>query len=359
MPARGARRELTAARGGGIRFDFVAAPVHTRAVTSIRQTTVISPARGTALIAFSSCCFAFSGPLARATMDTGLSPEAVASVRICLAAVVLLAGTALVRPSVLRIRRRDVPLLIAYGVAGVAAVQLLYFVTVSRLPVGIAMLLEYLSPVLVTLWVRVVRRTVLPRAVWGGVGLAIAGLVLVAKVWEGAALDPVGVLTGLATAAASAAYFLLGERGLASSHPVGMVAWGLVIGSVVMVAVSPPWLIPARLWTAPTALGPLHAPTWTMLVGIALVATVLAYLTGMAALRHLPPSVVSVLSLLEALVATALAWALLGQALAPVQVGGGALLLTGGVIVQLTSRRPTPVEPLPGPAPVGARPAGD
>lgn len=329
------------------------------AVTSTRQTTVISPARGTALIVFSSCCFGTSGPLARAIMNTGLSPEQVASVRICVAAAVLMVGTALVRPSVLRVRRRDVPLLIAYGVAGVALVQLLYFVTVSRLPVGVAMLLEYLSPVLVTLWVRVVRRTVLPRAVWGGVGLAILGLVLVAKAWEGAALDTLGVLTGLATAAASAAYFLLGERGLATSHPVGMVAWGLVIGSVTMIAVSPPWLIPARLWSADTALGPLHAPTWALLVALALVATALAYVTGMAGLRQLPSSVVSVLSLLETVVATAAAWALLGQSLSIVQLGGGVLLLTGGLIVQLTSRRRSMPEPppVPGLAPAEARPA--
>jgi drug/metabolite transporter (DMT)-like permease len=301
---------------------------------------VASRARGTALIVFSSCCFGTSGPLAKAAMNAGLSPEQVASVRICLAAVILLVGTALFRRPALRVRRREWPVLVAYGLVGVALVQLLYFVAVSRLPIGVAMLLEYLSPVLVTLWVRFVRHVRLPRAVWLGVGLAITGLVMVAQVWQGLSLDTVGVLAGLATAASSATYFLLGERGVATSDPVGLTTWGLVIGAVAVLAIDPPWTIPSRLLGEPTAFGPMHAPLWLLLLVIALLATVIAYLAGMAALRHLPSSVVSVLSLVEPVVATTLAWAVLGQALSPVQVVGGVVLLTGAVAVQMARTTP-------------------
>jgi drug/metabolite transporter (DMT)-like permease len=307
-------------------------------MTTNSPTPVISRARGTALIVFSSCCFGTSGPLAKAAMDAGLSPQQVASARIWLAAVLLLAGTALVRRRALRVRRRDLPILVAYGLVGVACVQLLYFLTVARLPIGVAMLLEYLSPVLVTLWVRFVRRTTLPTAVWLGVALAVVGLVLVARIWQGLALDAIGVVAGLATAACSATYFLLGERGVQAADPVGMATWGLVIGAVAMTVVAPPWTIPARLITAPARFGPVPTRVWLLLVAIAVIATLVAYLAGMAALRHLPSSVVSVLSLLEPVMATGLAWAVLGQSLSPVQVAGGAILLTGAVIVQMASR---------------------
>ena len=319
-------------------------------MTTHRPTPTISPARGTALIVFSSCCFGFSGPMARAAMNAGLSPQQVASARICLAAVLLLVGTILLRPGALRLPRRDLPVLLAYGVLGVAVVQLLYFVAVSRLPVGVAMLLEYLSPVLVTLWVRFVRHTLLPKAAWFGVALALVGLVLVAEVWQGAALNAVGVLAGLATATCSAAYFLLGERGVATSDPVGMTTWGLVIGAVAMLAVCRPWTIPGRLLAAPARFDAVHLPVWGLLVVIAVVATVLAYLTGMAALRHLPSSVVSALSLFEPVVATALAWAMLGQTLAPVQVFGGVILLGGALTVRLAGA------PKPAPAPSAQTP---
>jgi drug/metabolite transporter (DMT)-like permease len=273
-------------------------------------------------------------------MDAGLSPEQVASIRICTGAVLLLTGTAIFRPKALRIARRELPTLIAYGLVGVAAVQLLYFVAVSRLPIGVAMLLEYLSPVLVTLWVRFVRRTHLPREVWAGVALAMTGLILVAEFWQGLSLDTVGVTAGLGTAACSATYFLLGERGVAASDPVGVTTWGLVIGAAAMTVIDPPWTVPAHLITAPARLGPLHLPVWQLLLALALVSTTIAYLTGMAALSHLPSSVVSVLSLVEPIVSTSLAWALLGQALSPVQVAGGAVLLTGAVLVQVSSRKP-------------------
>lgn len=307
-------------------------------VTTIAPTPVVSAGRGTALVVLASCCFGMSGPMAKAAMDAGLSPQQVASVRICLAAVLLLVGTALFRPRALRIRRRELPLLVVYGLVGVAVVQLLYFVAVSRLPIGVAMLLEYLSPVLVTLWVRFVRRTTLPWAVWLGVGLAVAGLSLVAEVWRGLSLDTLGVVAGLGTAASSAIYYLVGERAVAKSDPVGMTAWGLAVGAVAMVAIDPPWTVPARLVTAPVRFGPLHLPMWQLLLAIALIATVIAYLASMAAMRHLPSSVVSVLALLEPVTATVLAWALLGQTLSLVQVPGGVLLLIGAVIVQMNSR---------------------
>jgi drug/metabolite transporter (DMT)-like permease len=291
------------------------------------------------LIVLGSCCFGTSGPLAKAVMDAGLSPEQVTSVRICVGAVLLLVCTAIFRPGALRIRRRELPVLVAYGLIGVAAVQLLYFLAVSRLPIGVAMLLEYLSPVLVTLWVRFVRHTRLHRAVWLGVGIAVTGLVLVAQVWDGLALDTVGVIAGLGTAMCSATYFLLGERGVATSDPVGMTTWGLVIGAVAVSCIDPPWTVPGHLVTARVAFGPLHTPVWTLLLAIAVISTVVAYLLGMASLRHLPSSVVSVLSLIEPIVATALAWALLGQSLSPVQVAGGVVLLSGALIVQMNSKR--------------------
>jgi drug/metabolite transporter (DMT)-like permease len=308
-------------------------------VTTISSTPVTSPGRGTALIVLSACCFGTSGPLAKAALDAGLSAEQVTTARICLAATILLVGTAIFRPRALRIRRRELPALIVYGLIGVAAVQLFSFVSVARLPIGIALLLEYLSPVLVTLWIRFVRRTTLHRAVWLGVGLAVAGLALVAQVWDGLSLDTVGLIAGLTTAGCSAVYFLLGEHSVAASDPVGITAWGLVIGAVAMSVLAPPWSL-AGLVSAPAAFGPWHPPLWQLLLAIAIVSTVVAYVAGMASLRHLSSAVVSVLSLIEPVVATTLAWALLGQSLSAVQVAGGVVLLTGALIVQLTSRRP-------------------
>lgn len=306
------------------------------------------PNLGTGLIVVSSFCFASSGPLGKAVMTAGLSPVQVASTRICLAAAVLLVGVAVLRPRLLRPRRGEWRVLLGYGLLGVAGVQLCYFLAVSRLPVGVAMLLEYLSPVLVALWVRFVRRTRLPRAMWAGTALALLGLALVAQVWQGLRLDPVGLVGGIGAAVCSAGYFLLGEQGASSGDPVGLVVLGMLVGAVPMAVLCPPWTWPGALLATPADFGPWHPPVWLLLAALALFGTVLAYLIGVTALRHLPSSVASVLALLEPVLAAGGAWLLLGEALAPVQVVGGGILLAGALVVQLASRARTAPEPLPG-----------
>lgn len=296
--------------------------------------------RGTVLIVLASFCFGTSGPLVKPAMDAGLSPQQVASFRIGLAAALLLAFVAVTRPRLLRLRASDLPLLVGYGLVGVAAVQLLYFAAVSRIPIGVAMLLEFTSPVLVALWVRFVRRVVLPARMWVGTALALLGLAMVAQVWEGLRLDALGLLFGVCSALCAAAYFLIGERGVSTLPPLGLVTWGMVVGAVAIAVLAPPWSLPGEIMGSSTDFGALHVPVWTLLVTCAVVSTAAAYLLSISAMRYLPANVVSVIALCEPIVATALAWLVLGQALTVVQVFGAAVLLAGATVVQLASRTP-------------------
>ncbi|MGW4400416.1 EamA family transporter [Amycolatopsis nivea] len=286
-------------------------------------------ARATGLSLVSWVLFASSGPLAKAVLDAGWSPAAVTAVRIGLAAVLLTPGVALLRLRALRFRRAELWLPLGYGLLGVAGVQLFFFVAVSRIPVAVAMVLVNLSPVLVALWVRVVRRTRLSAAVWLGIALAIAGLVLIAGLGPGAKLDFLGIAAGLASAVCSAGYFLLGERGARRHDPLGMTAAGLVIGAVATVAVSLLWTL--KIAANPVSLGGATIPVWLALLILAVFGTVLPYLAGLHALSGLPVTLAGLLALAEPLVAALLAWLLLGQELEPTQLLGAAMLLGGGV----------------------------
>ncbi|MGW4485539.1 EamA family transporter [Amycolatopsis sp. NPDC004368] len=294
--------------------------------------------RGVVFVLLAAVFFSTSGTLGKPAMAAGMTPEQVATFRIGLAALLLLAGTAVVAPRTLKVRRGEWPMLLAYGLLGVAGTQLAYFIAADRVPVGIAILLEFLSPVLVALWVRVVRRTRLPRAMWAGIGLAVAGLALVGQVWQGLTLDAIGVLAGVGAAVCSAGYFLIGERAVAERDPVGLVTWGMVVGAVIVSVVSPPWTIPWRLFDDTVAFGPWTPPIWLLLTVLVLISTVLSYLLGITSLRHLPASVASVLGLLEPVTATAFAWALLGEALTWPQALGAAILLGGAFVVQRFSK---------------------
>ncbi|TDV46351.1 EamA family transporter [Actinophytocola oryzae] len=296
--------------------------------------------RGTALIVFASVCFGTSGPLVKPTMDAGLSPQQVASFRIALAAVLLLGFVGLTRPALLKVPRAALPLLFGYGLVGVAAVQLLYFAAVSRIPIGVAMLLEFTSPVLVALWVRFVRRVVLPPRMWVGTALTLVGLALVAEVWQGLRLDALGLLFGVGAALCAAAYFLVGGRAVGALPALGLVTWGMVIGAVVIGVIAPPWSLPGEVLGADAAFGGWQVPVWVLLVTCAVVSTAVAYLLSINSMRFLPANVVSVIAVVEPIVATVLAWLVLGQELSAAQVVGAVVLLAGATVVQLASRRP-------------------
>jgi drug/metabolite transporter (DMT)-like permease len=289
------------------------------------------------LVVLASCCFGTSGPLAKPMMNAGLSPQQVASVRIGLAALVLVVVVALTKPALLRVRRDQWRVLIAYGLAGVALAQVMYFAAVARIPIGIAMLLEFTAPILVALWVRFVRGTLLPAQAWVGTVLALAGLAMVAQVWQGLTFDVLGLLAGIAAALGAAAYFLLGEHAVSTIEPLGLVTWGMIVGAMAIFVIAPPWHIPLGVFDDTTEFGPWHPRVWTLTIAIVVVSTAMAYVLSISAMRHLPSNVVSVLSLTEPVVAILVAWAFLGQSLTAVQVLGAAVLLGGATLVQLSS----------------------
>ncbi|NUT97241.1 MAG: EamA family transporter [Saccharothrix sp.] len=300
-------------------------------------------ARGLALAVLSSLTFGASGVLAKPVMAAGVTPVQVTSARICLAALVLVGFAALLRPRALVFPRGSRGLVVGYGVFGVIGAPLLFFVSAARIPVGIAMLLEFTAPVLVALWVRFVRGVRLAAAVWVGIGVALVGLAVVGEVWSSLSLDLVGVLAGLGSAVCTAAYYLLGERAAGQHDPLGVLAAGMLVGALVLAVASPPWLVPMGRETE-------QGPVWALLVALALVATVVAYLAGIVSLKHLPSSAASVVGLLEPLVAAVLAWIVLGEALTAVQIVGAVVLLGGAAVVQVATSRTAPVvECLPTP----------
>ncbi len=291
--------------------------------------------------------FSTSGWLATALMEVGWSVAQVASARIVLAALILLPAVALVRRRSLRLRRRETPLVFGMGLLGVAGTQLCYLIAVARISVGIGMVLEFIAPVLVALWIRVVRRTRLRALAWLGIGLAVAGLAMLVQVWQGLTLDPIGFAAGLGSAIGTAGYYLIAERGADKHDPIGLTTWSMVAGAVLISLISAPWTLPLHLLGAPTTLHGGHPRVWLLLVLIAVVSTAAPYLIGTFSLKWVSSAVASVLGVIEPLMATIAAWLLLGQTLDRMQIAGGVVLLGGAALAQLNGG-----SPVPGPDPI-------
>src|SRR4029078_1179251 len=158
-------------------------------MTTMTHDTTRTAGLGVALA--SAASFGLSGSLARGLMDAGWSSAAAVSARILLAALVLapLAGMEL-RGRGDRLRPH-LPLVGVYGLVAVAGCQLAFFNAVERMPVGVALLIEYMSPVAVIGWRWLTRGARPgPRTIAGAL-LAIVGLVFVLDLVSGTDVDGV------------------------------------------------------------------------------------------------------------------------------------------------------------------------
>ncbi|MFV2121503.1 EamA family transporter, partial [Streptomyces sp. Act-28] len=320
---------------------------------------------GLGLALASAFAFGGSGVAAKPLIEAGLDPLHVVWLRVAGAALVML-------PVAWRHRdlpRREPALLLGFGLLAVAGVQAFYFAALSRIPVGVALLVEYLAPALVLGWVRYVQRRPVTRAAVLGVVLAVTGLACVVEVWSGLGFDALGLALALGAACCQVGYFVLSDHGGDGTRPVdplGVIAYGLLVGAVALTAVARPWGMDRKVLAGAADLGGAAPPAWLLLGWIVLVATVFAYVTGVVSVRRLSPQVAGVVACLEAVVATVLAWVLLGEHLTAPQMTGGALVLVGALIAQSSTPRaasgPRPGHP-PGPgrrgrAPPPRRPPG-
>ncbi|GGN30894.1 EamA family transporter [Streptomyces fuscichromogenes] len=295
---------------------------------------------GLSLAIGSALAFGGSGVAAKPLIEAGLAPLHVVWLRVAGAALVMLP---------LAVRHRDLPrrrpaLLAGFGLLAVAGVQACYFAAISRIPVGVALLVEYLAPALVLGWVRFVQRRPVTRAAALGVVLAAGGLACVVEVWSGLRFDVLGLVLALAAACCQVGYFVLADHGGGEgADPLGVIAYGLLVGAGLLTVVARPWEMDWSVLAGTARMNGWTVPAAGLLVWIVLVATVVAYITGVVSVRRLSPQVAGVVACLEAVVATALAWVLLGERLSVPQLVGGAVVLLGAFVAQSSTPVPESV----------------
>ncbi len=302
---------------------------------------------GVAMYLVAGFLFALNGVIAKNAMNAGLDPLHLTQLRNAGAMVVLALVVLVTAPRHFRIRLAEVPFLIAYGVVAFTLVQFLYFVTISRLTVGIGTLLAFLAPVIVALWLRFGRKRAVRNSIWLAIALTLIGLAMVAQVWQGMTLNVIGVVAGLACAVALALYWLLGEAGQSRRDAVSLSLWGFVFASAAWAIVAPWWTFPWPVLGEPTQplweAGP-GLPVWSLMVWGVLMGTVAPFLLVLGSLRRLGAQRAGIVATTEPLWAFAIGYVLLGEALTGAQLVGGLIVLAGVVIAE-TSRRggvPTP-----------------
>jgi len=293
---------------------------------------------GYVMVATAATLFAVNGSVSKVVLDSGLSSLELTQIRNTCAAILFLAFLLAFAPSRLRVGKRELVVLIAFGLVGIALVQWLYFVAIENLPVGVALLIEFTAPLFVALFARFVYKEHIRRRIWVAVVMCIIGLALVVELWAGIAFSTIGVTAAFGGALGLTAYLLLAERERRHRDAASLSFYGFLFATLLWAAIQPLWDFPwGELGEDVSLQGNLSeytTPVWVLVTFIVVIGTMVTFSLLTASLRHISATRASIVATLEPVLATVVAWAWLGETFGATQLIGGAVVIAGILVAQ-------------------------
>jgi DME family drug/metabolite transporter len=257
-----------------------------------------------------------------------------------IAAACLLVMLAL-RPTLLRVSRRDLRGLALIGTISIGIYHALWVYSVALNGAAVAVVLIYTFPTFVTIgaWLLYRERVRWPQI--AALGLSLLGCALLVRAYDGSVLQVswIGTLVGLATGLTHAGYVLFSQRSVETKSPWTSLAYTMLFGSIALLI----------LWFASTAFSATSAAAspdivdavgggatpWLALLALALGPTLGGYALFTIALRYIPGRIASLVAVIEAPVSVLLSVIFLGERLEWPQLLGMALILAAAVLPQL------------------------
>ena len=292
--------------------------------------------KGEILTLLGAIFFSFNGVVAKLVLTSGLSSMRLTQVR-CGGAFIFLGLYMFLRyRDKLKAKKEDLPLLFAYGIIGFLMVQALYFVAITRLNVSVALILEFTAPIWIVLWLRFVKHKVVPSLMWVAIFLAFSGLVLIAQVWKGQTLDPIGVAAALLDGIVLASFFLLGEKLTAKRDVESLMVYGFGFASLGLAIAMPLWSYPTEIFTQSMNLqgrfDAFNLPGWVLIAWVIIMGTIVPYLLVVKGLKLLSASTSSVMGMAEPVLAGVFAWIWLSETWNFIQLVGGVTVIIGIIL---------------------------
>jgi drug/metabolite transporter (DMT)-like permease len=286
---------------------------------------------GAAMALSAAIMWGTNGVIASSLLKRGVTPLTLVEARSIIAALGMGGVLLCVGRSRFRVRRRDVSLLLLFGLS-LAIVTYAYFLAVQYLPVAVAVMIQYTGPTLIALYTALTLRRLPPPRIWLALGLTLVGIALLAGLADllggssARGVTLLGVVIAFASAVTMAFYMLVGERLGKRLHPQTSVFYGFALAALLWLMLQPPW----RFQTA--ALAPDALP---LVLAVGIIGTLIPFGLFLAAINRLDATRAAILATVEPVTATLLSWVLLGQPLDAWQVLGALLVLIGVTVVQL------------------------
>ena len=288
---------------------------------------------GLLAVAAAALLWAAAAVVARSLFDDGVEPLELVQAR----AYLTLGGLALLRPWRRAPKGEVSPrVVIALGLA-IALVNATYYIAIERLPVAVALVIQYTAPALVVAYVALGRKRMPSPEILGALVIAIAGVALAAEVGSGdlGAVDTVGLAAASASAVLFATYTLLSERTERAFGTVGAMFRAFIWAAVF-------WVLFQSTQGWPSAL--LEADNLLRVLFVGLGGTLAPFLLYVWGLPRVQVERAVIAASLEPPAGAVIAWIWLDQVLSGLQILGGLLVLGAVVTLQVRRRRVIPPE---------------
>ncbi|BDQ00457.1 DMT family transporter [Aquiluna sp. KACHI24] len=302
------------------------------------------PTLGVIFALTAALLFGLNASTTKVIIQSGLSAEQVVFIRSMFSATIALIWALIANRSALRVKAKQIPPLLLLGVVGVGALQWTYSLAVVKLPVGIALLIEYTA----VLWVPIIMMLFFSESVkkqiWLGAALVLGGLAVVGQVWD-STLNPEGVLWGIAAAASLTFYFISGER-IQRNLPTNVTMfYGMTTATLLFLPFANwPAFDFASLGTQLDLTGNLSGtelPLWVLLVWMGVMGSFLPMAFSYLALRHLSATIVGIIATSETVLAFLFALLWLGEVITFTQTLGGIVVVLGILLAQTARKQKT------------------
>lgn len=284
--------------------------------------------------------FGANGSVSKVILQNGFDAVQLTQMRVLGAAIISGVVLLILDRKSFRVPLRQWPVIIVLGVVGVALLQATYAFALELLPVGIALLLEYLAVLLVALVAYFFFKEKVRLRLWIAIGFVIAGLVVVAEIWA-STLNPTGVVWGLLAAVTLATYFLVGEKGLKKISPLALSFWTMTIATIFWAPLSGWWRLDPEIFTTVTPLGGnldhISVPIWGLIAWNVILGSFTPFLLSLSALKRLSATAAGIVATSEIAFAFVAAWLWLEEQLTLLQIVGASIVL-GGIVIAQTAR---------------------
>ena len=289
--------------------------------------------RGELFLLAGALLFSFNGIVSKLVLTSSLSALNLAQVRSTGAFIILFLLIFFRSREKLRVTKKELPQLAFFGVIGIAAVQFLYFMAISRMHVSFALIIEFTAPIWIVLWIKYVKKRFVPTDMWIAIFLAFIGLLFIAQVWKGRTLDTIGLIAAFLDAIALSIYFLMGEKLTKTRDIQSLTFFGFAFATLTWLIILPIWNFPFEVFSERINMQGIFEGFdtygWVLIAWIIIFGTIVPYLLVITGIKTLSASTSSVIGMVEPVLVGILAWWWLREAWLPLQIFGGVLVMIG------------------------------